>query len=100
MAAANPIRGAPRIHGEPLKLGLPDLGALRLSAASEEAEAPPLRPGKPFSTTTSTSLVLIDFFTASTATLRVLFALVVLAHRRRLAVHFNVIELPTAAWTA
>jgi hypothetical protein len=39
MAAANPLWGAPRIHGELLKLGIQvDLGALRLWAASEESE--------------------------------------------------------------
>ena len=96
--AANLIWGAPRIHGELLRASRsrspPSLGRFRRS------RSPPLRPGKPFSTTTSTSLVSIDFFTVPTASFRVLFALVVLAHRRRLAVHFNVIELPTAAWTA
>jgi hypothetical protein len=44
-------------------------------------------------------LVSIDFFTVPTATFRVLFVLVVLAHRRRRLVHFNVTEHPTAAWT-
>ena len=44
-------------------------------------------------------LVSIDFFTVSTATFRVLFVLVVLAHRRRRGVHFNLTEHPTAAWT-
>jgi hypothetical protein len=43
-------------------------------------------------------LVSIDFFTAPTAGLRVLFVLVVLADHRRV-VHFNVTEHPTAAWT-
>jgi len=45
-------------------------------------------------------LVSIDFFTVPTASLRVLFVLVVLAHQRRRVVHFNVTEHPTAAWTA
>src|SRR5260221_520308 len=45
-------------------------------------------------------LVSIDFFTVPTATFRVLFVLVVLAHRRRRVVHFNVTGYPTAAWTA
>ena len=35
-----------------------------------------------------------------TATFRVLFVLVVLSHRRRRLVHFNVTEHPTAEWTA
>jgi len=45
-------------------------------------------------------LVPIDFFTAPAATFRVLFVLVVPAHRRRGVIHFNVTEHPTAAWTA
>jgi len=40
------------------------------------------------------------FFTVPTATFRVLFVLVVLAHHRRRVMHFNVTEHPTAAWTA
>ncbi len=45
-------------------------------------------------------LASIDFFTAPTARLRVLFVLVVLAHHRRRVLHLNVTEHPTAAWTA
>jgi hypothetical protein len=45
-------------------------------------------------------LVSIDFFTVPTASLRVLFVLVVLAHHHRCVVHFNVTEHPTAVWTA
>jgi transposase InsO family protein len=42
----------------------------------------------------------MDFFTVPTATFRVLFVLVVLAHDRRRIVHFNVTDHPTAAWTS
>lgn len=42
----------------------------------------------------------IDFLTVPTATFRVLYVLVVLAHERRRVLHFNVTEHPTAAWTA
>ena len=38
--------------------------------------------------------------TVPTATLRVLFVLVMLTHSRRRLVHFNVTEHPTAEWTA
>ena len=44
-------------------------------------------------------LISIDFFTVRTATFRVLFVLVVLAHQRRRVLHFNVAEHPTALWT-
>src|SRR5205814_7826345 len=45
-------------------------------------------------------LVCIDFFVVPTATFRVLYVFVVLLHRRRQVVHFNVTDSPTAAWTA
>jgi hypothetical protein len=42
----------------------------------------------------------IDFFTVPTVTMKVLFVFIVLEHRRREVLHFNVTEHPTAAWTA
>src|SRR5262249_41647582 len=39
-------------------------------------------------------------FPVPTATFRVLFVFVVLAHNRRRVIHFNVTGHPTAAWTA
>jgi hypothetical protein len=44
-------------------------------------------------------LISIDFFTVPTATFRVLFVMVVLAHHRRRVLHFNVTEHPTALRT-
>ena len=41
-----------------------------------------------------------DFFVVPTATCRLLFVLVILAHERRRVVHVAVTEHPTAAWTA
>ncbi len=41
----------------------------------------------------------MDFFTAPTATFRVLFVFIVLSHDRRRIVHFNVTEHPTEKWT-
>lgn len=45
-------------------------------------------------------LVALDFFVVPTATFRVLFVLLVLAHDRRRGVHYNVTEHPSAEWTA
>ena len=61
---------------------------------------PPSQTWKAFLDNHVNELVSIDFFTVPTATFRVLFVLVVLAHRRRSVVHFNVTGHPTAAWTA
>src|SRR4249920_656522 len=41
-----------------------------------------------------------DFFVVPTATCRLLFVLVILAHERRRVVHVGVTDHPTAAWTA
>lgn len=48
----------------------------------------------------SRHLASIDFFTVPTAAFRVLYVFVVLAHDRRRVLHFNVVEHPTATWTA
>ncbi len=45
-------------------------------------------------------MVSIDFFTVPTATFRILFVLVVLSHRRRRVVFFNVTANPTSGWAA
>jgi putative transposase len=99
MAAANPLWGAPRIHGELLKLGI-DVAERTVSRLIPKR---PLRPSQTWHTFLSNhvqDLVSIDFFTVPTAQLRVLFVLVVLAHHRRRVLHFNLTEHPTAAWTA
>jgi transposase InsO family protein len=98
MAAANPLWGAPRIHGELLKLGL-EISERTVSRLLPRNRRPPSQTWKTFLDNHVGELVSIDFFTVPTATFRVLFVLVVLAQRRRSVVHFNVTEHPTAAWT-
>jgi hypothetical protein len=44
--------------------------------------------------------VSMDFFTVPTITMKVLFVFIVREHRRREALHFNVTEHPSAAWTS
>ena len=99
MAAANPLWGAPRIHGELLKLGI-EVAERTVSRVIANRRPPPSQTWRTFLTNHVQDLVSIDFFTVPTAQLRVLFVLVVLAHHRRRVLHFNVTEHPTAAWTA
>ena len=99
MAEANPLWGAPRIHGELLKLGI-DVAERTVSRLIPKRRSPPSQTWRTFLTNHVRDLVSIDFFTVPTARLRVLFVLVVLAHHRRRVLHFNVTEHPTAAWTA
>jgi hypothetical protein len=99
MARANPLWGAPRIHGELVKLGI-DVAERTVSRLLPTRLTPPSQTWRTFLANHVRDLVSIDFFTVPTAGLRVLFVLVVLAHHRRRVVHFNVTEHPTAGWTA
>jgi putative transposase len=99
MAQANPLWGAPRIHGELQKLGI-DVAERTVSRLLPKRRSPPSQTWRTFLTNHVRDLVSIDFFTVPTARLRVLFVFVVLAHDRRRVLHFNVTEHPTAAWTA
>src|SRR3989442_1976822 len=99
MAQANPLWGAPRIHGELQKLGI-DVAERTVSRLLPKRRSPPSQTRRTFLTNHVRDLVAIDFFTVPTARLRVLFVFVVLAHDRRRLLHFNVTERPTAAWTA
>src|SRR5437773_2821380 len=99
MATANPLWGAPRIHGQSLKLGI-DVAERTVSRLMPKRRPRPSQSWRTFLTNHVRDLVSIDFFTVPTAGLRVLFVLVVLVHHRRRVVHFNVTEHPTAHWTA
>src|SRR5437870_2253373 len=93
MAAANPLWGGPRIHGELLKLGT-DVAERTVSRLLPKRRSPPSQTWRTFLTNHVRDLVSIDFFTVPTARLRVLFVFVVLAHDRRRVLHFNVTEHP------
>jgi putative transposase len=99
MGAANPLWGAPRIHGELTKLGI-DVSERTVSRLLRPRRRPPSQTWRTFLTNHLTSLVSLDFFTVRTVTGRVLFVLVLLSHHRRRIVHLRITEHPTAAWTA
>jgi len=99
MAEANPLWGAPRIHGELLKLGI-EVSERTVSRLMPRRCKLPSQTWRAFLDNHVQDLASLDFFTVPTATFRVLFVLVVLAHHRRRVVHFNVTEHPTALWTA
>ena len=98
MARANSFWGAPRIHGELLKLGI-EISESTVAMYIPRRFQPPSQTWRAFLDNHVRDFVAIDFFTVPTATFRVLFVLVVLAHDRRKVVHFNVTEHPTAKWT-
>jgi transposase InsO family protein len=99
MSGANPLWGAPRIHGELLKLGL-EVSQATVSKYMPRHRRPPSQTWRSFIDNHLHDLVALDFFTVPTATFRVLFVLVILHHDRRRIVHFNVTSHPTAQWTS
>jgi len=97
MSTANPLWGAPRIHGELLKLGI------EISQATV-AKYMVRRPGKPSPTWRSflrdqlDGISAINMFVVATASFRLLYVIVILIHARRRIVRFDVTQHPTAAW--
>ena len=99
LAEENTGWGAPRIHGELLKLGF---------SVSERTVARYLRPlqrhGDPvkrwlaFLENHREVIVALDFFTVPTVTFQLLYCLFVIEHGRRRILHFNVTRHPTAEW--
>jgi len=100
MRAANPLWGAPRVHGELRKLGIEISQATVAKYLGRRPRTPRSQTWRTFLTNHVSQLASIDFFTVPTATFRVLFVFVVLSHERRRIVYVNVTAHPTAAWTA
>ena len=98
MSQANPLWGAPRIHGELLKLGIA-VAQSTVARYLPRPRKPPSQTWRTFLTNHLAQTAAIDFFTVPTATFRVLFVFVVLAHERRRVLHFGVTEHPTQEWT-
>ena len=98
MSQTNPRWGAPRIHGELLKLGI-DVSQATVAKYMIPRRRPPSQTWRTFLTNHVGQLMAADFFVVPTATGRLLFVLVILAHARRRVVHVAVTEHPTAAWT-
>ena len=99
MSRANPLWGAPRIHGELLKLGI-EVSQATVSKYMVRHRKPPSQGWKTFLGNHASELVSLDFLTVPTATFRVLYVLVILGHDRRQILHVNVTRNPTAVWTA
>ena len=99
MVAENPTWGAPRIHGELLKLGY----ALSEPTVSRWVRrAPrPLDPAKRWLTFLRNhreAIAAMDFFTVPTLTFGVLYCFFIISHDRRRVLHSNVTRNPNAIW--
>src|SRR5712692_7890239 len=99
MAQANPRWGAPRMHGELLKLGI-DLCQATVAKYMGRPRQPSSQTWRTFLQNHIGQIVAADFFVVPTVTYRLVFVLVLLAHDRRRIRHVAVTAHPTAAWTA
>lgn len=99
MSRENPLWGAPRIHGELLKLGI-DIGETSVSKYMVRGRKPPSQTWRTFLENHLKTMVSVDFFTVPTIRFQVLYVFLVLAHDRRRILHFAVTPHPTAEWTA
>lgn len=99
MAAENPTWGAPRIHGELLKLGfvLSEPTVSRWLRKLKKTPDPAQR-WLTFLRNHREAIAAMDFFTVPTLTFGVLYCFFVVAHDRRKILRFNVTRNPSALW--
>ena len=99
MSVANPRWGAPRIHGELLKLGI-EVSQATVAKYIVRHRRPPSQTWRTFLKNHMTTMVSADFFVVPTITFRLVFVFVILSHDRRRPVHFALTTNPTSEWTA
>jgi hypothetical protein len=99
MVAENPTWGAPRIHGELLKLGF-EVSERSVSRWMRRAprDADPVKQWLTFLRNHREAIAAMDFFTVPTLTFGVLYCFFVIGHDRRKILHCNVTKNPHALW--
>src|SRR5580698_6489753 len=99
MATENPTWGAPRIHGELLKLGfvLSEITVSRWLRRIPRTPHPAQR-WLTFLRNHREAIAAMDFFTVPTLTFGVLYCFFVIGHDRRKILRFNVTRNPNALW--
>jgi transposase InsO family protein len=99
MSLANPLWGAPRIHGELKMLGI-DVAQSTVAKYMAKRRGPPSQGWKTFLRNHADDIASCDFLIVPSIGFKLLYALVVLGHRRRKLLHIGVTPHPTAEWTA
>src|SRR5258705_8467027 len=97
ISLANPLWGAPRIHGELLKLGI-DVGQTTVAKYMARGRRPPSQGWKTFLHNHADGIASIDLFVVPTISFRLLYGLVILPHDRRQILWLGVTAHPTAEW--
>ena len=99
MSIANPLWGAPRIHGEILKLGI-DIGQTSAAKYMARRRRPASQGWKTFLHNHADGIVAMDMFVVPTISFRLLYGLLIVGHGRRQILWFGVTAHPTAEWIA
>jgi hypothetical protein len=99
MSLANRLWGAPRIHGELLKLGI-EVAQSTVAKYMARSGRGRSQSWKTFLHNHSTGIGAMDFLIVPTVGFRLLFVLVILRHERRRLISLSVTDHPTAEWVA
>jgi hypothetical protein len=97
MSSANPLWGAPRIHGKLLKLGI-EISQATVAKYMVQRRGRPSPSWRSFLRNQAQGIAAIDMFVVVCASFRLLYVTVILGHDRRKIMHTAVTEHPTAAW--
>src|SRR6202167_1025898 len=99
MSVENPLWGAPRIHGELLKLGF-EIAQSSVAKYMVKRRAPPNQGWRTFLRNHAPDIAAMDLFAVPTIGFDLLYALVIVRLDRRDLVWINVTANPTAEWVA
>jgi transposase InsO family protein len=95
----NPLWGAPRIHGELLKLGF-EVAQSSVAKYMAKRSRPPSQGWRTFLRNHAPDIAAMDLFVVPTISFGLLYALVIVRLDRRQLVWVNVTANPTAEWVA
>jgi transposase InsO family protein len=97
MSSANPLWGAPRIHGELLKLGM-EISQATVAKYMVRRRGTPSQSWRSFLLNHAAGIAAIYMFVVASVSFRLLYVMIILGHDRRKIIHTAVTEYPTAPW--
>src|SRR5882724_3261268 len=99
MSLANPLWGAPRIHGELLKLAIA-VSQTSVAKYMAKRRRPPSQGWRTFLCNHADGIASIDLFVVPTLSFSLLYGFLILRHHRRRIIWLGVTANPTAEWLA
>jgi hypothetical protein len=99
MSIENPLWGAPRIHGELLKLGF-EVAQSSVAKYMVKRRGPPSQGWRTFLHNHAPDIAAMDLFVVPTISFDLLYAFIIVRLGRRDLVWINVTANPTAEWIA